>query len=182
MLSRTESSLCRAVYRPHVISNRHPQRFPRITGDRPYDGWLRLPHPAARVLAIFACSRVPPPADQDAGLLGYRAFSMSGSTWPRTPESIGTARRGAGPVVACRRVKAVGTHPLKFLGLTTFKVGSTRYLYTSPAYQAYASTRPLRCAPQGSILGSRLTSTQVGFAPTRLRDIAKPHCPLYSRF
>ncbi len=42
---------------------------------------------------------------------------------------------------------------------------------------AVASTRPLPCAPQGSILGSRLTITQVGFAPTRLRDIAKPHWP-----
>jgi hypothetical protein len=42
-------------------------------------------------------------------------------------------------------------------------------------FRAYASTRPLPVAPQDSILGSRLTMTQVGFAPTRLRDIAKPH-------
>jgi len=45
-------------------------------------------------------------------------------------------------------------------------------------FRAYASTRPLPCAPQGSILGSRLTITQVGLAPTRLRDIAKPHWAL----
>ena len=100
----------------------------------------------------------PHPADRDTDLLGYRAFSMSGSLWPRTPGSTGTARRGAVPVVACRRDKSVGTHPPKFSGLNTFKVGSTRSLYTSPAHQAYASTRPLPFAPQGSILGSWLAS------------------------
>jgi hypothetical protein len=76
----------------------------------------------------------PPPADRDADLLGYRVFSMSGSTWPRTPGSTGTACRNAIPIVACRRDKPVGTLRLNFSGLNTFKVGSTRYLYTSPAF------------------------------------------------
>ena len=76
----------------------------------------------------------PPPVDRDADLLGYRVFSMSGSTWPRTPGSTDTARRGAIPIAACRRVKPVGALQLNFSGLNTFKVGSTRYLYTSPAF------------------------------------------------
>jgi len=132
-LSRTESSRCRAVYHPHAVSNRHPQRCPRMTGNRHYSRWLRLPRPAGRVLAFFACSRVPASSGPRRGPPRYRIFSMSGSTWPRTPGSTRTARRDAVPVVACRRVNAVGTHPLKFSRLNTFKVGSTRYLYTSPA-------------------------------------------------
>jgi hypothetical protein len=37
------------------------------------------------------------------------------------------------PLLACSRIKAVGIHPLRLLGLNTFEVGPTRYLYTSPA-------------------------------------------------
>ncbi len=44
-------------------------------------------------------------------------------------------------------------------------------------FRAYASTRLLPVAPQGSILGSRLTITQAGLAPTRTRGLARPHCP-----
>ena len=173
--SRTKSSRCRAVYHPHAVSNRHPQRCPPLPGiDTTIGGSdFRTPPPVSSPFKlVHGC---PHPADRDTDLLGYRAFSMSGSLWPRTPGSTGTARRGAVPVVACRRDKSVGTDPPNFSGLNTFKVGSTRSLYTSPAHQAYASTRPSPFAPQGSILGSRLTTTQVGFPP--LRDIAKPHCP-----
>jgi hypothetical protein len=42
-------------------------------------------------------------------------------------------------------------------------------------FRAYASTRLLPVTPQGSILGSRLTITQAGLAPTRTRDLARPH-------
>ena len=111
-----------------------------------------------------------------------RAFSV-------TAHSQCQARHGLGPrgaptplaVARYRLLPAGGTNPSvlthQIFWLNTFKVGATRSLYTSPAHQAYASTRPLPCAPQGSMLGSRLTITQVGFPPTRLRDIAKPHCP-----
>jgi len=57
---------------------------------------------------------------------------MSGSTGPRTPGSIRAARQSTTRIVAYRRVKTVGTHQPKFSGLNTFKVGSTRYLCTSP--------------------------------------------------
>ena len=134
MLSRTESSLCRAVYRPHVISNRHPFAPPALPGiDTTMDGSdFRIPPPVSLPFSlVHGC---PHPADQDADLLGYRAFSMSGSTWPGTPGSTRIARCSAIRVVACQRAKAVGTLRLKFSGLKTFKVGSTRYLYTSPAF------------------------------------------------
>jgi hypothetical protein len=163
------------VYRPHVISNRHPFAPPALPGiDTTIDGSdFRAPPPMSSPFSlVHGC---PPPADRDTDLLGYRAFSMSGSTWPRTPGSTGTARRGAVPAVACQRAKAVGAHQLKFSGLNTFKVGSTRYLLHLACFRAYASTRPLPFVPQGSILGSWLATTQVGVPPTRLRDIAKPH-------
>jgi hypothetical protein len=99
------------------------------------------------------------------------------------------ARHGLGPrgvpaplaiaqrLVAYRRDKTVGTRQPKLSGLNTFRVGITRYLCTSPAYLAYASTRTLPVAPHGSILGSRLTITQAGLAPARIRVLARPHCP-----
>jgi len=76
----------------------------------------------------------PPPADRNTDLLGYRVLSMSGSTWPRTPGSTRIAGRGAIRIVACERAKTLGTLRPKFSGLNTFKVGSTRYLYTSAAF------------------------------------------------
>ena len=44
---------------------------------------------------------------------------------------------------------------------------------------AEASTRLLPTAPQGSILGSRLTITQAGLSPARTRGLARPHCPQF---
>jgi hypothetical protein len=72
--------------------------------------------------------------------------------------------------------------PTKFSRLNTFRVGFTRYLCTSPAHHTYASTRPLPPAPQGSILGSRLTITQAGLAPARTRGLARPHWPLFPTY
>jgi len=43
--------------------------------------------------------------------------------------------------------------------------------------RAYASTRLLPPAPQGSILGSQLTITQAGLSPARTRGLARLHCP-----
>jgi len=48
-------------------------------------------------------------------------------------------------------------------------------------FRAYASTRLLPPAPQGSILGSRLTITQAGLSPARTRGLARPHCPRIPR-
>lgn len=46
-------------------------------------------------------------------------------------------------------------------------------------FRAYASTRLLPDAPQGSILGSRRKITQAGLAPARTRDLARPHRPRF---
>jgi hypothetical protein len=134
LLPRTESSRCRAVYHPHAVSNRHPFAPPALPGiDTTIGGSdFRTPPPASSPFSlVHGC---PHPADRDTDLLGYRAFSLSGSTWPRTPGSTGTARRRAVPDVACEQANAVGALQPKFSGLNTFKVGSTRYLYTSPAF------------------------------------------------
>ncbi len=126
-----------------------------------YYGWLRLPRIAARVLAFYTCSRVPAPADRCADLPGYRVLSMSDSTRPGTPGSTGAARHCAAPVVAYRRDKTVGAHQPKFSGLNTFKVGSTRYLCTSPAFvpthrrACYQSRRKARYWARGSRLPRR---------------------------
>ncbi len=47
-------------------------------------------------------------------------------------------------------------------------------------FRAYASTRLLPAAPQGSILGSRLTITQAGLSPARTRGLARPHSPPFA--
>ena len=185
------------MYRPHVISNRHPFAPPALPGiDTTIGGsdFRILPPVSLLFTLVHGC---PPPADQDADLLGYRAFSLSDSTWPGTPGSTGTARRGAIPIVACRRDKPVGTHLPNLSGLNTFKVGSTRYLYTSPAFAPthrrtrYRSRRKARYWARGSrlprwdshpldyaTLPSRTVpnSSQL-FSPARTRGLARPHCP-----
>jgi hypothetical protein len=86
---------------------------------------------------------------------------MSGSTRPRTPGSTSAARHRAAPVVAYRRDKTVGTHPPNLSGLNTFKVGSTRYLCTSPAFvpthrlACYQTRRKARYWARGARLPRR---------------------------
>jgi hypothetical protein len=75
--------------------------------------------------------------------------------------------------------KPIGTHPQKFPGLNTLKVGSTRYLCASPAYLACPSTHRLPDAPQGSVLGLRRTISQAGLAPAKVRGLARPYSPLF---
>ncbi len=179
LLPRTESSRCRAVYHPHAVSNSHPQRCPRITGNRHYYRRLRLPHPAARVLAIFACSRVP---------ASRRTETRTSSV---TAHSHCQARHGLGPREHWHRSPSRGTEcclragqcrrrsPTKIFGAQHLQGRLHPLPLHLACFRAYASTRPLPCAPHGSILGSWLATTQVGFAPTRLRDIAKPQWPLF---
>jgi hypothetical protein len=69
-----------------------------------------------------------------------------------------------------------------FSGLNTFRVASTRYCCTPPAYLAYASTSLLSAKPQGSILGSRRTITQAGLPPARTPGLARPCRPRCSLF
>jgi hypothetical protein len=124
-------------------------------------GWLRLTRTTASVLALTLVRGCPLPADRCADLPGYRVFSMSGSIRPRTPGSIRAARQSATRIVAYRRDKTVGTHQPNFSGLNTLKVGSTRYLCTSPAYQpkhrraCYQSRRKARYWARGARLPRR---------------------------
>jgi len=147
-------SLSRCLKPPPLCST-------RITGRQRSYGWLRLPSTAAHVLALTLVHGCPSPADRRLDLPGYRIFSMSGSTRPRTPGSTGTARHRAAPVVAYRRVKAVGTHQSKLSGLNTFRVGFTRYLCTSPAFVpthrlvCYQKRRKARYWARGSRLPRR---------------------------
>ncbi len=107
----------------------------------------------------------PPPADQHVDLPGCDVLSLSGSTRARTPGSTRVARRCATPVVACR-----GPNPS---ALSNDKIFWAQHLqgrlHPLPlhlaCFRAYASTRLLPVAPQGSILGSRRTITQAGFPP-----------------
>jgi hypothetical protein len=122
------------VYQQHAVSNRHPFARPALPGVHARMGGsdFQAPPPVSSLLTlVHGC---PPPTDRRLDLPGYRVFSMSGSTRPRTPGSTRAARHHATRIVACRRDKPVGTPDENFSGLNTFKVGSTRYLCTSPAF------------------------------------------------
>ena len=75
---------------------------------------FRPPPPASSLSHLSAGARLL--AYRWPDLLGYRLLAMSGSTRPRTPGSTRAARLDAARVVACRRVKPVGTLPLNFRG------------------------------------------------------------------
>jgi len=146
------------VYHSCVISNRYPFTPPALPGiNATMDSSdFRAPPPASSLFRLVrGC---PPPASRYSDLLGYRVLSMSGSTWPRTPGSTRIAGRGAIRIVACERAKTLGTLRPKFSGLNTFKVGSTRYLYTSPAFvpthrhARYRACRKARYWARGSRL------------------------------
>ena len=138
-----------------------PLRSTRITGRPHYYGRLRLPRLSARVLAVTLVHGCPLPTDRCADLPGYRVFSMSGSIRPRTPGSIRATRQSATRIVACRRNQPIGTPDHYFSGLNTFKVGSTRYPCTSPAFvpthrrACYQSRRKARYWARGSRLPRR---------------------------
>ena len=150
-----------------------------MTGNQHDYRWLRRPRPTARVLAFFACSRVPAPCGPRRGP-------------PRLPRILNVRLDMAwDPGEHRHRLPSRDTDcglpegqtrrhsPTKFFGAQHLQGRLHPLPLHLACFRAYASTRPLPVAPQGSILGSRLTITQVGFAPTRLRDIAKPHCPLF---
>jgi len=67
-----------------------------------------------------------------------------------------------------------------FRDSTTFRGSITCSLCTSPPFCAYASSTPLPECLQGSIPGPWLAVTWAGFAPARLRGIAKPRPPVAS--
>ena len=117
-MSRAESSQCRAVFHPRVISGRHPFARPALPGviARMDGSDFHAPPPVSSLSTlVHGC---PHPADRCVDLPGYHVFSMSGSTRPRTPGSTRTARHRTARIVACRRDKPVGTLQRNFRGST----------------------------------------------------------------
>jgi hypothetical protein len=108
-VSRAESSQCRAVFHPRVISGRHPFARPALPGviARMDGSDFHAPPPVSSLSRlVHGC---PHPADRYVDLPGYHVFSMSGSIRPRTPGSTRPARHRAARVVACQGDKPVGT-------------------------------------------------------------------------
>ena len=115
-----------------------------------------------------------------------------GSPWlPRTlvvrldavfdPGVAPRACQCARDAVACWSGETIGQH-------TNASISGLNYLqgqhYLCPlhlaSFRAYASSTPLPDCLQGSIPGPWLAVTWAGFAPARLRGIAKPQPPLAS--
>jgi hypothetical protein len=115
-----------------------------------------------------------------------------GSPWlPRTlvvrldavfdPGVAPRASRCARDAVACWSEETIGQH-------TNASISGLNYLqgqhYLGPlhlaSFCAYASSTPLPECLQGSIPGPWLAVTWAGFAPARLRGIAKPRPPVAS--
>ena len=134
------------------------------------------PHPCPRFLHLFTGARL---QRTDAWISLVTAYSQC------------QARHGLGPrgvllPLANTRhelLPAGGTNPS---ALPTILFGAQHLqgrLHPLPlhlaCFRAYASTRLLPSAPQGSILGSWRTITQAGLTPARTRGIARPHCPIF---
>jgi hypothetical protein len=160
-VSRAESSRCRAVFHSRVISGRHPFARPALPGVTARMGGseFHAPPPASSPLHLFAGARL---QRTDARIsLVTTCSQCQARHGPRTPGSVRAARQSATRVVACRGAKPVGILQPKFSGLNTFRVGSTRYLCTSPAYQpkhrrgCYHPRRKARYWARGSRLPRR---------------------------
>ncbi len=119
----------------------------------------------------------PLPADRYTDLPGDHMLSTSGSIRPRTPGSTRANRHSATRIVACRRGQTRRHSRRKLFGVQHLQ-GRLHPLPLHLAFfRAYASTRLLPVAPQGSIPGSWLAITQAGVPPARPRGLARPHCP-----
>jgi hypothetical protein len=109
--------------------------------------------------------------------LGYRILAMSGSTRPRTPGSTPhhwPSRSGG----CCLPVgQTPRRSPAESFGAPHLQGRHHPLPLHLACFRADASARLLPVAQQGSILGSWLAITQVGLPPTKVRGIAKPHCP-----
>ena len=107
----------------------------RVTGRQRYYGWLRLPRITARVLAFYTCSRVP-----------TSGGPIHGSPWlPQVLNVRLDTASDPGEYPRCSPLRNANcclpggqtrrhSPTTKFSGLNTFRVGSTRYLCTSPAF------------------------------------------------
>jgi hypothetical protein len=163
-MSRSESSRCRAVFHSRVVSNRHPFARPALPGVTARMGGsdFHAPPPASSLLHLFAGARL---QRTDARISLVTTYSQCQARHGLGPRGVSVplarARHGLLP--------AGGTKP-SALSNQNFR-GSTPSGSAHPlplhlaCFRAYASTRLLPPAPQGSILGSRLTITQAGLHP-----------------
>lgn len=144
-----------------------PLRSARITGLRRYYGRLRLPNATARVLAFDTCSRVPAsrgPAPGSPGLPHPCNVRLDAASDSGEPPHCSPSRSAACclPEGQTRR-----RSPTKLFG-ALYLQGQHHLLPLHLACcRAYASARLSPGAQQGSILGSWLAITQVGFPPTQ---------------
>ena len=151
-----------------------PLRSARITRHPRYYGWLRLPHIPARVLAFHTCSRVPAPCGPIRGsprLPPTRNVRLDTASDPgEYPRHLPSRSSGC-----CLPEGQARRHsPSEFFGALHLQGRHHPLPLHLACFRAYASTRLLPDAQQGSILGSWLAITQVGFTPTKVRGIAKP--------
>ena len=118
-----------------ILSQPPPHRSARITGPHRYYGWLRLPRTMARVLAFYTFSRVPASGGPMLGsprLPCTRTVKLDMASDPgEYPHRSPIRDTGC-----CLTEGQTRRHSptIKFSGLNTFKVGFTRYPYTSPAF------------------------------------------------
>ena len=163
--SRAESSRCRGVLYRCNIPNRHSFARPALPGVIAHTSGSDFQQPQPMSSLIRLVHRCPPPADRLLDLPGYHVLSMSGSIRPRTPGSLHATDLDATWSVACRGDKPVGTLRHNLFGALHLQGRLHPLPLHLACFRAYASTRLLPVAPQGSILGSRLTITQAGLPP-----------------
>ena len=152
-----------------------PLRSTSITRLQRYYGWLRLPRTAARVLALYTCSRVPASGEPMRGSPWLpRVLNVRLDTaWDPGEYAYRSPKRSTG---CCLPEGQTRRHsPTKIFGAQHLQGRLHPLPLHLACFRAYASTRLLPAAPQGSILGSWLATTQVGLAPTRTRGLARPH-------
>jgi hypothetical protein len=177
VLSRSESSQGRGVSPSHVVSDRRSFARPALPGvnARMSGSDFRAPLPASSLLHLFTGARFP---QTNARISLVTTCSQC------------QARRGLGPrgavlpLTMTRQavLPAGGPNPS---ALSNVIFGALRLqgrhhplpLHLA-CFRAYAWTHLLPGAPQGSIPGSRLTTTRAGLSPARTRGLARPHWPL----
>jgi len=93
---------------------------------------FQAPLPMSSLLHLFMGARL---ARTDTWISLVTAYSQCQARHGLGPRGVPAPLAIAQRLVAYRRDKTVGTHEPKLSGLNTFRVGITRDLCTSPAYQ-----------------------------------------------
>ena len=125
VVTRTESSRCRAVGHPHLISNRHPLAPPALPGfSATMDGSdFRAPPPVSSVICLFTGAHL---RQTDARISLVSACSQCQARHGLGPRGVSAQLAfDAVLIVAYRRVKTVGTHQWNFRGSTPSRAASS---------------------------------------------------------